>query len=80
MEKYCGKCSQNKFIDKFYNDKSKKDGHRPDCKSCRKQYSDLNHYRFKERNSNYKKKVRKTNPEKFAEREKIYRINMHKLK
>ena len=73
--KICSKCGDIQDLCFFQKDKSKKDGYRPDCKSCRKQYSDLNYYRFKERNSNYKKKVRKTNPEKFAEREKIYRIN-----
>jgi hypothetical protein len=73
--KICSKCGDEQDLCFFQKDKSKKDGYRPDCKSCRKQYSELNYYRFKERNSNYKKKVRKTNPEKFAEREKIYRIN-----
>ena len=73
--KICSKCGDIQDLCFFQKDKSKKDGYRPDCKSCRKQYSELNYYRFKERNSNYKKKVRKTNPEKFAEREKIYRIN-----
>ena len=73
--KICSKCGDTQDLCFFQKDKSKKDGYRPDCKSCRKQYSDLNYYRFKEKNSNYKKKVRKTNPEKFAEREKIYRIN-----
>jgi hypothetical protein len=74
-KKNCSKCGNTQELCFFQKDKSKKDGYRPDCKSCRKQYSDLNYYRFKEKNSNYKKKVRKTNPEKFAEREKIYRIN-----
>ena len=73
--KICSKCGDTQDLCFFQKDKSKKDGYRPDCKSCRKQYSDLNYYRFKEKNSNYKKKARKTNPEKFAEREKIYRIN-----
>jgi len=73
--KICSKCGDTQDLCFFQKDKSKKDGYRPDCKSCRKQYSDLNYHRFKERNSNYKKKVRKINPEKFAEREKIYRIN-----
>jgi len=73
--KICSKCGDTQDLCFFQKDKSKKDGYRPDCKSCRKQYSDLNYFRFKERHSNYKKKVRKTNPEKFAEREKIYRIN-----
>jgi hypothetical protein len=74
-KKICSKCGNTQELCFFQKDKSKKDGYRPDCKSCRKQYSNLNYHRFKEKNSNYKKKVRKNNPEKFAEREKIYRIN-----
>lgn len=73
--KICSKCGDEQDLCFFQKDKSKKDGYRPDCKSCCKEYSDLNYYRFKERNSNYKKNVRKNNPEKFAEREKIYRLN-----
>ena len=79
--KICSKCGCEQDLCFFQKDKSKKDGYRPDCKSCRKEYSDLNYYRFKERNSNYKKNVRKNNPEKFAEREKIYRLtNPEKVK
>jgi hypothetical protein len=73
--KICSKCVNEFELCFFQKDKTKKDGYRPDCKTCRKEYSKLNYHRFKERNSEYKKKTRKNNPEKFAEREKTYRLN-----
>jgi hypothetical protein len=73
--KTCSKCGDTQELCFFQKDNSKKDGYRPDCKSCRKEYSNLNYYKFKERNSIYKSESRKNNPEKFAEREKIYRLN-----
>jgi hypothetical protein len=73
--KICSKCGDTQDLCFFQKDKSKKDGYRPDCKSCRKEYSVLNYNRFKERNSVYKSESRKNNPEKFAEREKTYRLN-----
>jgi len=71
--KICSKCGIEKELCLFQKDITKKDGFRPDCKSCRKQYSDLNYHKFKEKNSIYKKNTRKNNPEKFAKREKEYR-------
>ncbi len=57
--KICSKCGETKDIFLFQKDTSKKDGHRPDCKTCRKNYFDLNYDRFKEKNSEYKKTSRK---------------------
>jgi hypothetical protein len=34
--KSCSKCGQPKTLDEFNKDKLQKDGHRPDCKECRK--------------------------------------------
>lgn len=73
--KICSKCGDVQELSNFQKDKSKKDGYRPDCKTCRKLYCDLNYHRFKERNSDYKIESRKNNPKKFAEREKKYRLN-----
>ena len=73
--KICSKCGNSQELCFFQKDKSKKDGYRPDCKSCRKQYSDLNYYRFKERNSNYIKNDRLNNPEKYKLRDKNNRLN-----
>ena len=73
--KICSKCGETHELSFFQKDNSKKDGYRPDCKYCRKNFYDLNSYRFKEKNSNYKKNARINNPKKFAEREKTYRIN-----
>ena len=79
--KICSKCNLEQELCFFQKDKSKKDGYRPDCKNCRKLYNKLNSHKFKERNSNYKKNERKKNPEKFAERERIYRVkNPYKVK
>jgi len=34
VTKHCSKCKQIKPLSEFYNDRSKKDGHRSWCKSC----------------------------------------------
>lgn len=39
-KKKCSKCEKPKEIDEFYADKSKPDGHRPNCKMCLKAYQD----------------------------------------
>ena len=35
MNKICTICNEEKYIDLFSNDKHKKDGKRPECKSCK---------------------------------------------
>jgi hypothetical protein len=79
--KTCSKCNNIQELCFFQKDNSKKDGYRPDCKSCRKEYSDLNYNRFKERNSEYKKNDRMVNPEKYKLRDKNNRLqNPEKFK
>ena len=34
MKKVCTKCGRSKALEEYYKDASKKDGRRPDCKSC----------------------------------------------
>jgi 5-methylcytosine-specific restriction endonuclease McrA len=38
-KKKCGRCGEIKPLDKFYRDKSRKDGLTPQCKACRMAYS-----------------------------------------
>jgi hypothetical protein len=79
--KICSKCKVEQELCFFQKDKTKKDGYRPDCKSCRKKYSDLNYHRFSERVSKYKKEDRLKNPEKYKLRDKNNRIkNPEKFK
>lgn len=73
--KICSKCNTEQELCFFQKDSSKKDGYRPDCKVCRKLYNTLNYHRFKDKNLEYKKNLRKSYPEKFAESEKTYRTN-----
>ena len=81
VTKTCSKCGNTQELCFFQKDNSKKDGYRPDCKCCRKQYSDLNYNRFKERNSEYKKNDRVDNPEKYKLRDKNNRLqNPEKFK
>ena len=79
--KICTKCGEEKIITEFQKDKSKKDGFRPDCKTCRKKYVKIYYNKFKDKISEQRKKVRQENPEKFAKREKEYRLkNPEKVK
>jgi hypothetical protein len=73
--KICSKCGYKQELCFFQKDKSKKDGYRPDCKSCRKKYSDLNYEKIKLKNSEYKKNDRLKNPEKYKLRDKNNRLN-----
>ena len=40
MNKKCAKCGETKYIDEFSRDGSRKDGHDPYCKKCKKEYHD----------------------------------------
>lgn len=39
MNKKCNKCNEVKPLTEFYKDKSKNDGYRAECKSCKKMYA-----------------------------------------
>jgi len=73
--KICSKCLIRQDISFFQKDKQKKDGYRPDCKNCRKKYYKINFDKISKRNSEYVKKHRKLNPDKFRIREMRYRLN-----
>ena len=79
--KICSKCGVIQDLCFFQNDKSKKDGHRPECKTCSKLYSSLNYLKNKEKHSEYKKNDRLKNPEKYKLRDKNNKLkNPEKFK
>lgn len=64
--KICSKCGQEKSIDNFRKDITKKDALRPECKVCIQEFEKL---------------VRDSNPEKIKKRlEKFYELNPNKRK
>ncbi len=96
MVKVCTKCKVEKELTDFYKDKSKKDGLRRECKSCRKErnkeYHQANKERIKERRKEYfkeywqankerAKEYRQANKEKINKRHKeYYQANKEKRK
>jgi len=82
MEKICSKCKQKKDINYFGKLKESKDGHRCDCKECRKleylsnkkKINIYYHEYYKNHSKEIKEKVNKfrlNNPEAIKERKKI---------
>jgi hypothetical protein len=69
MKKICGKCNQEKSIESFYKDKSKRDGRHSNCKDCVKLYQKENTLKIKQR----KKEYRQENREVIRAYEKEYR-------
>ncbi len=53
--KICNKCNEEKYIDEFYKDSTKKDGLRTMCKSCTSLYRELNKSSIKEYQKGYMK-------------------------
>lgn len=57
MEKICITCNEKKSSDLYSNDKSRKDGKRPECKVCKsardKKYRETNIEKVKKMNENY---------------------------
>jgi len=47
--KECSKCGEEKQLSEYHKDRSKPDGHRPNCKDCRQGYSPEYHMEHKER-------------------------------
>jgi hypothetical protein len=71
--KVCIKCNIEKELDHFGKRVDSKDGHRNDCKECRKEFNDRYREDNKDTLKEYKKKYREENKEIIAQNGKIYR-------
>ena len=87
--KICTKCSEEKPVEEFSKDKSRKDGHCPQCKICRSQYYENNKVRISAKKKEYqtKNKVKladywkdygQENKEELSEYRKVWRSNNKK--
>ena len=80
--KVCNKCGQEKELCEFNKDKRNKDGHKNQCKSCkkeyRKDYRNENKEKIRERQKEYDKKRYQENKDKIIEKINEYRKNRYK--
>ena len=75
--KVCSKCKNLKTLDGFYKDKSKKDGHYPQCKVCKKD----SNAEYRAANPEKRKEYRAANVEKKKEyNAEYYAANPEKIK
>ncbi len=72
--KICTKCSGEMPLSEFQRDKYQKDGYRPDCKGCRKQYYEDNKHKIKRKSkedaNEYNKSYYHKNRERILEEKK----------
>ena len=68
--KKCYNCSETKLLIKFHKNKSRKDGHKAECKECANEYMKKYYYLNDERIKEYGKKYREQNKEKIYEKDK----------
>ena len=77
--KECSNCLEKKPISEFQKDRTKKDGLRPDCKSCRKKYYNDNKHNIKKKTkeelTEYKKIYYEQNKQRILNEKKIYWLN-----
>lgn len=66
--KICTICSKEQPLSEFQKDKQKRDGHRPDCKVCRKEYYESNKHKIKKIDKEESKKKNKLYYEKNRDR------------
>jgi hypothetical protein len=86
--KVCTKCGKDKTFDNFVKDKTKKDNYSNKCKSCAKEYYDLNRQKILEQRKEYRQNnkenisiLRKiTYQEKKYYHKEYYKINKEKIK
>ena len=71
--KKCTKCGIEKLLSEFHKDKTLKDGHRSECKTCRSQQGVLYRQENKEKIAKKKALYRQQNKEKIAEWNARYR-------
>lgn len=91
MYKKCYSCKQEKLLSEFYKNKSRTDGYQVSCKSCIKDYQELNKDKISEYKklyvdnnkaeiANYRRAYRKTNKLKITIQKKEYhRANKYKF-
>ena len=68
--KICSKCKEEKEVCEFYNNKSKFDGKRPECKVCSNKQSTLYNQKNKEKVNEIKQKYVDNNKEKVKQSKK----------
>jgi hypothetical protein len=73
MRKACSKCGEIRLLTEFGKDRKSQDGHRADCKVCRKNYLEnpVNRQRAREASRKYAEK----NKEKVAKKNRLYKKN-----
>lgn len=73
--KTCSKCKVKKDFLEFRRDKSKKDGHRPECKLCAREVTHryISTDEFKEKKKELNRAYRKNNKEKIKTYNKLFR-------
>jgi len=79
-KKFCNKCNEDKPLDDFYKNKSKKSGYQTFCKDCTKSSTKVYRKNNKEYFKNYGTKYREQNLQYFIEYNKEYRKNNEKYK
>src|ERR1700687_129656 len=66
MTKFCKKCRKTKDISEFNKDRYKKDGIRPECKSCHRQTKRKWNKNNREKRRGYSKKRNRTDKARFS--------------
>jgi hypothetical protein len=75
MRKTCSKCETTKELTEFNKDKTKKDGHRSECRECEKEAKKLYRENNKEKILEKEKLYYENNKEKIIESRKLYYEN-----
>jgi len=75
--KICSKCGEEKLLTYFRNDKTKKDGHRPECKICVCEFEKKIRIETPEKSKQRLKTFFEKNPEKRKEYRKNYKERKH---
>ena len=74
--KTCSKCHETKLLEEFYNQKSSKDGKRPECKKCKSEYDKEYDRNRKKEKAEYDKKYRREHSEQRKEQHKDWYKNV----
>lgn len=71
--KVCTKCGDEKPFEEFHKDKAGRDGHRPECKPCKRKLDQAWNQRTAKQRAKVKKKYRQENKEKIRAYNNEYR-------